>query len=844
MTDKKNILIVEDSPTQAIMLQSLLEQEGFVVDWASTAEDALDRLAVSLPDMVIADYHLPGIQGDEMCRRIRFNMKTQHLPVIMLTMDSSLAGELQGLDSGADDYVSKSEESDMLLLRVFAQLNKVRESDFMPVLARSNPTRARILVIDDSELYSSFLADELENEGFTVTIAHSGDEGLALARTDTFDCIIIDIVMPGMTGIEVCRHLNQRRIDDEIDPVLIAVSGDETRENVIRAMQAGADEFLMKSSEIVLIRARIRGLIRRQFLRQQNRQLFEEFRSKEMETLEARAQQEQAEARARLAEELQTANTRLEEAQRELVEARDRAEAANRSKSAFLANMSHELRTPLNAILGYSEMLQEEAEIAGLDEYTSDLKKINAAGRHLLGLINDILDLSKIEAGRMVLSCEDFRIADLIEDVSTTAAPLMEKQSNEFVLKIDEDMGAAYGDEMKVRQVIINLLSNAAKFTKQGTVTLAASRFKKDGLDWLSFSVSDTGIGMTPDQMKLVFEEFTQADSGVQKKFGGTGLGLALCRKFAEMMNGSIALESEFGKGSTFTFSVPAVVSEQSDPILSVLPAKEEAEVLETPRAPSGGEATVLIIDDDPSARETAFRYLSRLGWSVSTANDGMAGLEMIRRLRPSAVVLDILMPGMNGWEVLAAIKSDPAIADIPVLICSIIEERDRAFMLGAKEFLSKPVDRKQLARILDKFRPERGTALIVDDNENDCEMMARIVRKEGWLATTARDGRQGLESLAQEVPDLILLDLMMPEINGFEFVEELNQSPTWRNIPVVVVTSKDLGPEDYARLDGKIRAVIAKHGVDQKDMLSGLASMLVDVVPRPGSGPHEGARS
>jgi PAS domain S-box-containing protein len=503
-----------------------------------------------------------------------------------------------------------------------------------------------------------------------------------------------------------------------------------------------------------------------------------------------------------LEQRVQERTAALQSANQELEVARDQALEANRTKSSFLAQMSHELRTPLNAIIGYSEILEEDAQDRGQEAMLPDLQKIHAAGKHLLTLINDILDISKIEAGKIELFVEPFDLATMVRDVANTVRPLVEKNGNTLQEECAADLGMARNDLTRVRQCLFNLLSNACKFTEKGTIRLQATR-EGAGIDaWLTFRISDTGIGMTPDQMNKLFQAFTQADASTTRRYGGTGLGLAITRKLCQMMGGDVTVSSTVGQGSTFTIRIPA---ELAAPATSVpVPASDPAITL---AAVQPGQPTILVIDDDPAILDLLTRYLSREGFQVVSTTGGEDGLQLARALKPTAITLDVMMPGMDGWSVLSALKADPELASIPVIMLTLTNNKNLGFALGASDYLSKPVDRSRLLETL-RLRCATSTtrqALVVEDDADTRELVRRTLDKDGWTIQEARNGLEALSCLERSRPDLILLDLMMPDMDGFEFLTELRQHPEWQSIPVVVVTAKDLTEENRLFLNGSL---------------------------------------
>ena len=495
---------------------------------------------------------------------------------------------------------------------------------------------------------------------------------------------------------------------------------------------------------------------------------------------------------------------------------KEAAEAASQIKSSFLANMSHELRTPLNAIIGYSEMVLEEAEDSGQTAVVPDMNKILSAGKQLLGLINSILDLSKIEAGKMELYLETFSVPALVEEVTQVIRPMVEKAGNTMSVKLDPLVQSMRADQTKLRQSLYNLLSNASKFTSGGAIGLEVRML---GEESILFAVSDTGIGMTPEQSARLFEPFTQGDASTSRKYGGTGLGLVISRRFANMMGGDIVVESTEGKGSTFTLTLPRTVDAEP---------KKSGDVPPSPVTERETAGTVLVIDDEPAAYEILSRTLAKHGFRVEAAMSGEEGLRLARKLRPQIITLDVMMPGMDGWAVLAQLKSDPELAAIPVIMLTISDNRNLGYSLGAADYLTKPIDRERLAAVLLRYRKDPGSSvLIVEDDAESREMVRRLLQGDGWSVAEADNGKTALEQLAKHRPAIVLLDLMMPEMDGFEFIVEMQRHEEWKSIPVIVITARDLNAEDRARLNGHVTRVLQK-GLYTRDELLDQISGLV----------------
>ncbi|WP_434425030.1 response regulator [Nannocystis pusilla] len=540
---------------------------------------------------------------------------------------------------------------------------------------------------------------------------------------------------------------------------------------------------------------------------------------------------------AELHVEISTRKQRELELQRlneELSSARDRALEASRAKSTFLANMSHELRTPLNAIIGYTELLQDDASAAGEREVVRDLGKIHGAATHLLSVISDILDLSKIEAGKMDAHIEPVVFAELAAEVTVALAPLAHKNGSAFVVDVDPGVGVLQTDRTWLRQILYNLLSNAAKFTSRGRIDLQAARVVDvdAGLDELRVVVRDTGIGIPPDKIGALFEPFTQADDSTTRRFGGTGLGLAITRRFCRMLGGDITVESVLGQGSSFTVTLPArrfvpAVFERPD---------EWSELAEVGPPPEGA-STVLVVDDEAVVQELMARFLAREGYRVIGARSGAEALRLAREVSPDVITLDVIMPGMDGWAVLTALKRDPELAEVPVVVMTIVSDRDVGFSLGASDYLLKPIDRDRLLATLARYRKPSlpASVLVVDDEPDIRELLRRLAERAQWSVREAANGREAIGALRSAVPDVVLLDLMMPEVDGFEVIQTMRAEPGWRDIPVIVITACELTASESEFLHAGVHRVLRKGSYSQAALLNEVRALLETAATRRG---------
>ena len=533
MSRISRILTVEDSPTQALKLRQVLEQEGWEVIGAATAVEAMEEINRRPPDLILMDYYLPDVRGDELCRRIRMNIDTRGILILMLTTEQTQQAELRGLESGADDFISKSADPDLLLLRIRALLHKAdrRASIFGPT--ESYFRTARLLTIDDSPTYLEYLNGELAQEGYRIETADSGEDGLRRIAHGAFDCVLVDLVMPGLDGIEVCRRINQLRpaVDNPI--AVLMLTGREDKHDLTRALAAGADDFVGKSSDIVVLKGRIRALLRRKFYQEENQRISEELRNKELETLRARAEKEVAEARAALVEELEKTAAELQR--------------SNRDLEQFAYVVSHDLKEPLRMVISYSELLKEEYQDRLGPDADMYIRYATDGARRMRQLIDDLLDYARV--GRSGMTLERIELATVAERVLLNLAASIRELDAEVRI---EELPALAGNMTLLTQLFQNLIGNALKFRGADKPIVAVSC--RRGEEDCEFAVCDNGIGIEPQYFDRIFQIFQRLHT--REEYPGTGIGLAVCKKIVELHGGRIWVAARPGGGTEFHFTL------------------------------------------------------------------------------------------------------------------------------------------------------------------------------------------------------------------------------------------------------------------------------------------------
>lgn len=550
----------------------------------------------------------------------------------------------------------------------------------------------------------------------------------------------------------------------------------------------------------------------------------------------------ETQASANYLRQLQESNFQLQHATDDAQAARDEAMRANRAKSTFLANMSHELRTPLNAVIGYSEILLDELGELNDDAQASrftDVHKIHAAGRHLLALINNVLDISKIEAGRMEVHVETFSIAAVVREIANGIEPLIRQNRNTLNLHIEETVGNMLSDLTKVRQIFFNLVGNATKFTSNGIITISIVRHTIDSNDWIAFSVTDTGIGMTAEEQNRIFSPFVQGDDSTTRRYGGSGLGLAITRQLCELLGGRIEFRSGKGLGSTFVVHLPVQCTPRQNIISindgSTIGPKVDASAVRFRKTIPGAErrervSTVLCVDDDAGVRDLMERFLTRQGFFAYTAANAAEGLDLARQVMPDVITLDVMMPEKDGWWVLNQLKRDPDLASIPVVMLTMVENKELGYALGAADFLTKPVDQRLLHDTIVKHvrDPSTAVALLVQPDYEQQRLLKGLLQSYGLRVIVASSTQAALESLALVQPDLLVTELVMPDLDGITLIDTIRNNDKWKNIPIVATSHEGMGLEDSNGLSQSIESVLYTRKQGQDEFLAEFKEMIV----------------
>ncbi|MBL1177085.1 response regulator [Pantanalinema sp. GBBB05] len=648
-----------------------------------------------------------------------------------------------------------------------------------------------VLVVDDDENSRLYISRQLQQSELVVLTAEDGQQAIeVLDTTPAIELILLDILMPTLDGFRVLELLKAHPTLRHL-PVVVVSSLDDLK-SLVRCIELGAEDYLFKPLNPVLLKARVEACLERKRLRDQ-----ETAYVKQLQTEKAAA------------------------------------EMANRARSIFLANISHELRTPLNAIIGYSDILQEDLQDLA-PSLVPDAEKIRASGKRLLELINDILDISKIEAGKMELYLERFDVASLVADVVHRITPQLDTSGNTFQLDCSPELGTLHADLSKLSQTLLNLLDNANKFTQQGTITLTVRREDEgsggasadreeaqiaisslpslssspDPSSYIVFTIADTGIGIDPDHLPYLFQNFYQVDDSATRKYGGTGLGLALSQRFCQMMGGTITVASQLGQGSVFTVRMPvdvidhqvSMVTLHPEPVPDASELQPPTELLQLP-----DEAKlVLVIDSDRAMRDQMVQMLNRQGLRVITAWCGEEGLRLARELRPDWILLDMMLPALESWQVLSTLKASANLAEIPVLAIAKANDQQSSFIVGVTEYLTKPTDLSRFARLMTHYPilTAKGDAvtkhsLLIGTETSTRQIVQRLLEKEAWTVTATDSIRIATGAIAQLQPDLILLDLMLPDMQGFAFLADLHARSIEAPIPTIGFTTHDLNRDD-----------------------------------------------
>ncbi len=772
LSERFTLLIVDDNPHNLLSLHLLLDDNLDVhVLEASSGQEALKIVLAHPVDLLLLDIQMPEMDGFEVAKTLQSWKKTSHIPVVFLTAaHKSEEFRNKGFAVGAADYLTKPIDPLQLIGRLKTYLRFLeKERAYNLELERTVQNRTQELAQARNHLESIL---ESAGEGIfgidldkrLMFLNAAASNMLGYTRSDLQGCI----------PHEVFHYARQDGSINKMESSML-----------YRSLQTGESYHVKDES----------------FWHYDGRPFPVEYVVTPI--LEGHL------ITGSVVSFKDISSTKNHE--KTLREAKEEAEQANIAKSRFLANMSHELRTPLNAIIGYSELLSEDATDRDDLGSVADLHKILAAGTHLLGLINDVLDISKIEAGKMQLELQAIQPAELLQDVLHTIEPLLEKYQNTMVVNIDEHLGEMLTDSTKLRQILFNLLSNSSKFTQKGEITLTAHRVDlPDKPPFLAFEVSDTGIGLTQEQQRKIFDAFTQADNSTTRKYGGTGLGLSISKHFAKMLGGDLSVDSEFGHGSCFTLYLPMDIEQ-----LTHLELPEESTSNE---AHLGSDTVVLLVLNGEEEHQRCQDILEHYGYATVATNSGQQALELARKIQPDLVVMGDTLEDISVLEFLARLNNSQLSADTPVIVLG--EQKAQVHfkdaVLKPVEFLTPPVALEKIPTLLAPYTLNarddgRPLVMLVDDALEMRKLFSMLFKKAGWRVLQCENGLDALQLLDYRRPQLIVLDLRMPDMDGFEFLSHLRSSETWFRIPAFVVTGSLLTRENELRLQGQVDEILRK---------------------------------
>lgn len=681
-------MLVEDSTTQAISLTALLEQEGWRVTWVSSAEKAFSTLRETLPDLILLDYHLPGIRGDEVCRRIRMNVDTRSLPIVMLT--SQEGQQVQGLDSGADDFVAKSTNPEVLLLRLRTLLQKSGLNErIIHGSEDSSFQDVHLLAIDDSAIFLDRLKHELSKEGYKLETCTDGEEGIKRLGERKFDGVIIDLVMPRMDGFEVCKHVNALRKSLHLPLITILLTGADSTDNLSRALEAGADDFVGKSNDYSILKGRIRALLRRKFFAEENNRILQEFRQKELEALRERAAKEAAEARAELVEELKRSQEELK-----------RASAA---KDQFMAMLSHELRTPLTPVMAVVEERSQDASLP--EDVRRDFQMIRRNVQLEAHLINDLLDLTRITQDKMEFSFQPVDMARIIREVVEMCKTGDREQPTIHIHTEIQD-ACLMGDSVRLTQVVWNLLQNAIKFTpNHGSIEVSLKSESRTGQPFMVLEVTDSGAGIEPEMLERIFEAFQQERRQPNRQHGGLGLGLAISKAIVERHHGRLSATSAgANQGSTFRLALPMQLEliPKIKPVDAADGQSDDVSGATESHKPTRAQWRILLVEDHEDTRDSLARLLRRRGHEVHVATSvAEAAAQAAEVTGLQILISDVGLPDGDGMDVLREVMKIQKVHAIALSGFGMKEDVQRSLDSGYLHHLTKPVQFTQLEAAL-----------------------------------------------------------------------------------------------------------------------------------------------